>query len=244
MILLHPSKRFIYSTKINDSDYFSAFSTKLLKSKEDNSEIADFLTSSNIPYKAVFRKKQVHGSDVKVVSFSDKDVIDSVDGMVTTEKGNVLVIRTADCVPVLFVDKEAGVIGASHHGWQGTFKNITREILQKMEQMGASRERIIAAIGPSIGACCYNIPEERYTLFKEKFPQYIEKIIVKRNNRYFLDLYQLNYLLLLENGIKSENIDHRNFCTQCDEEHFFSFRRDYHSNKNAFGHMVNFIVKV
>ncbi|KKR34436.1 MAG: hypothetical protein UT63_C0001G0003 [Candidatus Gottesmanbacteria bacterium GW2011_GWC2_39_8] len=185
---------------------------------------------------AVFAE-QVHKDRIAVVRKSDKSkVIQGADGLVTADRNINLVIKTADCVPILFFDKKTGIIGACHAGWKGTFAGIAGNTVKQLLMLGGKVEDITAAIGPHVGACCYTIEEERATQFIEKFGLN-NTYIGKTDNKYYLDLGRLNFEILLSSGIKKGNIDFILGCTCCQESLYYSFRRD----KERAGRMISVI---
>ena len=106
---------------------------------------------------------QVHGAQVVTVdgAWSPAD-LPQADAMVTNKRGFALGILTADCVPVLLEDAQAGVIGAAHSGWRGSVAGVVGATVQAMEALGAKPERIHAAIGPAIGPDSYEVTQEFY----------------------------------------------------------------------------------
>ena len=109
---------------------------------------------------------QVHSSNVLTVTESEfglgvyKKTDLTLDGYVSNTSGALLTVRVADCVPVLFADEEAGVIGAAHAGWRGSVGRISEECIDKMVSLGARKENIKAAIGPSICAECFVVGDD------------------------------------------------------------------------------------
>ena len=105
---------------------------------------------------------QVHGSSVVVVTGGQRGRrLDSCDGLVTDEPGIVLLQRHADCVPILLYDPKRPAIGVAHAGWRGTLAGMAAELVRAMcEAFGSRPGDLIAAIGPSIGPCCYDVGEE------------------------------------------------------------------------------------
>ena len=179
--------------------------------------------------------EQIHEGKIAVVGEKDKrKTIKKVDGLVTQEKGIVLGIRTADCLPILFYEPEQEIIGAIHAGWKGSFKKISGEVIEKIKSLGGKSAKIIVAIGPHIKSCCYDITKKRADKFQEKFTH---EVVIKRNHKLFLDLTKVNFSQLLENSIREENIDFLPFCTHCNSDLFFSFRK----NKKNYGEMLCFI---
>ncbi len=176
--------------------------------------------------KDVCRAFQTHSANVLTVDKSHRGIgITSshrgfmFDGLVTAEKGIILSVRTADCVPVLLCDSTAGVIAAVHSGWRGTAKRISAVAVEKMVRLGACRGRIVAAIGPCAGVECYRVGNElRHHFTSDCFAEY--------DDGCHLDLVYANTKVLLQAGIAKQNIYSSGCCTVCDEENFFSHRRD------------------
>lgn len=105
--------------------------------------------------------RQVHGTDVLVVDEgTDLSARPQADALVTARHGIVLGILTADCVPVLLADEQAGVIGAAHAGWRGAVDGVLARTVAAMVALGAAPERIVAAIGPAIAAQSYEVGED------------------------------------------------------------------------------------
>lgn len=181
----------------------------------------------------IVTSSQFHNDNIRVCTMSDggkgitktRDFQD-IDALITNEKGLTLTVFSADCVPVLFADKVSHSIGAAHCGWRGTFKSLAAKTAQKMiDEFNADRDNIHVTIGVSIKKCCYEVSEELYNDFIDKFP-YINdgecaEII---NNKYYLDLPLINKKILIDYGIKEENIFIADMCTCCNKEHLFSHR--------------------
>jgi YfiH family protein len=232
-----------YSTLINDGKYFSGFGTKSLGDARTFDTIVNF-AQSNIPnFKTIVIPEQIHS--VNVTNFS-ANLIDNVervpetDGIFTKDTNSLLTVITADCSPIIFVDKKAGIVGISHQGWRGSVKRLAQKMVKKIVEAGGKKENILASIGPSIGPCCYDIDDERYYDFREEFDGFAGKIFHRYQGKLHLNLALLNYLQLKEVGLLTKNIDHFPFCTRCDKKRFFSFRRD---KKNEYGEMLSFVIK-
>lgn len=243
MIIFDPNLNIFSSSLINKNNYFSGFGTKQLGDGKHRLEnIFKFLETNNINYAKIVIPEQIHSTNIEVFKTESKDKlvkIEETDGVITKEKGAVLIAVTADCCPMIFVDKNKEIIGISHQGWRGSVKRMAQKMVNKMKELGSDIDKIKVAIGPSIGECCYDIDDDRYYEFKEEFDGYSGKIFHHRQGKWYLNLSLLNYLLLIEIGIKKENIDYFPFCTKCDKERFFSFRRD---KKLTEGEMFSFIV--
>ncbi|MBI3956339.1 laccase domain-containing protein [Candidatus Gottesmanbacteria bacterium] len=154
------------------------------------------------------------------------------DGLVSTTFPVAVV--TADCVPMLLVDPESKVFGAIHAGWKGTLGGIIVNAVRAMVQCGAAKQRIYAAIGPHIGACCYGVPEERAQVFIDRFGT-DEKMAFQSDGKWHLDIGWANYRQLIEAGVLSDHIDAPPTCTSCQNDEFFSYCKD---SKETYGEMM------
>ncbi len=172
---------------------------------------------------------QVHGDDVHVlelakdIGWTRLDLSLQADALVTNEPNMALTILTADCVPILLYDPIRNAIGAAHAGWQGSQKHIVQKVVEKMMGLyGSDPSDIVAGIGPSIGGCCYEVG---YDVAKH-FVGYGNTVAPKDNGKYLLDLKRVNAMQLLDAGLKEENIEISPMCTSCDNEYFFSYRKE------------------
>lgn len=243
MIVFDSDLKIFYSNKINDSDYFSGFSTKELGNSLNMDNIWQFFSQNEIKYKKLVFLEQIHSANIEVFSLDGNDhlkKIDDTDGVITKEDSVILIVRTADCLPIIFVEKSKRLIGVSHQGWRGSLKKLAIKMVDKLVDKGANKKEILVAIGPGIGACCYDIDDDRYYQFLEEFDGYSDKIFHLERGKRHLNLALLNYLLLINAGVKKENIDFFPFCTSCDKKRFFSFRRD---KKKDFGEMFSFVLR-
>lgn len=147
------------------------------------------------------------------------------DGMYTSEDGVLLTMCYADCVPIYYFAPDHHYIGVVHAGWKGTVAGIASEMVHKWEQEGIKPDEIYAVIGPSICQTCYIVDDK---VIKEVHKM-VEETHEKPYNlisagQYSLDLKALNRQILQSVGV--QHIDVTNLCTSCEEELFFSYRRD------------------
>ena len=243
MIKYDNNLKVFFSSLINDESYLSGFGTKALGDGRKINVIFDFFQKNNFSFKKVVVLEQIHSTNIVFFEPTSSDVLEKIsdtDGVITKKEKVILIVRNADCLPLVFAEKEAGLIGISHQGWRGSIKRMAQKMVDKIVGLGGNKEKIIVAFGPAIGQCCYHIDEERYYQFKQEFDGYSDKIFSYRQGKIFLNLSLLNYLLLLDGGVNKKNIDFFPFCTKCDKKRFFSFRRD---NKKDYGEMFNFIFK-
>ena len=172
--------------------------------------------------------RQIHSSVVKTVTSSDAGRFDfECDGFVTGERGIALTVKTADCVPILFCDEDAGVIGAVHAGWRGTAAHIAPICISEMEKLGARAENVKVAVGACIHSCCYEVDQPFFdsveaSVGKELCSRFVLKD--KAGDRYHADLAGLNCALLEDAGVLRRNIFVCSECTCCKPEVFFSHR--------------------
>ncbi len=178
--------------------------------------------------------EQVHGVQVTMVGEKDKgrgalnnaDRFPSTDALVTNIPGICLLVLTADCVPVLLYDPLKGVVAAVHAGWRGTVGKIVAQTVQKMEkEYGCAPAAIKAAIGPSVGKCCFEVGEEvkaEFIRMDMGVGTWIEP--GKKTGKYYVDLWEVNRLQLLKAGLLNKHIEVAGICTCCRHEDFFSYR--------------------
>lgn len=149
------------------------------------------------------------------------------DALVTNMKGILLSIRTADCVPILLYDSVNGAIGAVHAGWQGTFRQIGTKTVRRMSELyGTNPADIRAAIGPSIGVCCYEVGTDFHSKFHTEYGEPINRFFrIEDGKKPYCDLKEMNKSFLVQAGIPEENIEVSELCTMCNPELFYSHRR-------------------
>jgi len=178
--------------------------------------------------------EQVHETNLHDACYEDcgkgiytESDLQGIDGLVTDKPGIALATFNADCTPILLLDPVQKVIASVHSGWRGTIGKIARKAALHMQKnYGSKREHILAAIGPSIKQCHFEVGEEVYLDFAAAFRSRVERVTEFRNGKYYIDTDALNVQLLLEAGLSFENIHVCPFCTYCEEDLFFSHRRD------------------
>jgi hypothetical protein len=173
----------------------------------------------------LFRLRQVHGRRVvRIEADSRPEAVwrEEADALVTAEPGAALGVGTADCVPVLLADAEARVVGAAHAGWRGIVGGVLPAVVEGLVALGASLSRLRAAVGPCIGPCCYEVGEEVAVRF-EHLPGAVRRATKKPH----LDLVRAARAKLAEAGLPPQAVDApEGLCTRCQEDLFFSYRRD------------------
>lgn len=178
---------------------------------------------------------QTHSSNVKII---DKNTVkyyyekeEDIDGFATQRKDVAIFTFYADCLPIFVYDKENQVIGVWHSGWPGTFKEMMKSGLLKMkENYGTKIENVIMALGIGIAQKDYEVGNEFYDKFVEKFGQNDEEIVKKsfwlneKTQKYHFDNTKFNELMALKLGIKKENLIVASESTF--DEKFHSYRRE------------------
>lgn len=187
---------------------------------------------------------QVHSSQIHILNkeasktksflpLSDRNPPDPCrmgdgDGLVTDATGYGLGIQTADCFPIFLVDPKRRAIANLHAGWRGTHSRIVERGVEAMRSTyGSSPADLMAALGPGIGDCCYEVGEEVTEAFRREF-SYVDEIIRRPAGavRPHLDLAAANERQLRESGLGENQILQAHRCTACEPEWFFSYRRE------------------
>jgi YfiH family protein len=188
-------------------------------------------SSAGMSWKNAAYLKQVHGNSIYEVTASNLNQIRGLegDGLITRDANIPIGIFTADCVPILLYDRVNKIAAALHGGWKGTDLGIAKKAIEIMcTRMCSSPENVLAAIGPCIGKCCFEVGEDvsqRFSLSSE------------RNGRLYVDLALENINQLKDCGVPENNISNSGICTYCSRDTLFSYRRD----KGATGRMGSFI---
>jgi YfiH family protein len=185
----------------------------------------------------LFTARQVHGARVAVVgeqTLPERVVDVEADALASDARDAVLGVYTADCVPVLLSDGE-GRVAAVHAGWRGTVKGVASGAVEALVSLGARRERLRAALGPSICARCFEVGEEVAVEFDRVAPSSVLRVAGEKPH---VDLRAANCALLVAAGVRPSRIDAAPPCTACEPERFFSFRRD----GSGIGQHLSFIV--
>ncbi len=185
---------------------------------------------------------QTHTTNIRKVTKADagkgvvrpKDYTD-IDGLITNEPGLMLATFYADCVPLYFIDPVNKAVGLSHSGWRGTVGKIGKVTIEAMQKEYGSRpEDLYCAIGPSICQDCYEVSRDVAESFMQAFPGHEAEILLKKtktvvngyeaDEKYQLDLWKANEIVLLEAGVRKEHLAVTNLCTCCNHTELFSHR--------------------
>ena len=211
---------------------------------ENFKRISDAL---EINYENIVCSNQIHDDKILIVDESHrgngiiKENLEMLgfDGLITNKKDIVLLTFYADCVPILLYDPVCNVIASVHSGWMGTLKEIGGKAVEKMvREFGINPQNIEAVIGPSIGKCCFEVSEDVFCAFNDKFnldPTLFNKI---SQEKWTIDLQSIIFKTLTSLSLLSRNIIVSNICTKCNTHYFFSYRGD----KSSTGSLAAFFM--
>lgn len=179
--------------------------------------------------------EQVHGNRVAVVKQDDRgrgaraheDAIKGVDALVTDVRGVVLATFAADCVPILLLDPVQKAVAVIHAGWKGTMQQIAKETVRTMQEAYGSRpEHLLAAIGPAIDDCCYEVDQHVFIPFVDVYPKGQDFFHKNASDKWQLTIPDANAEILQESGLLPEHISREGGCTSCNTRLFFSHRAE------------------
>ncbi len=192
------------------------------------------------PGAGLARVYQVHSADVVTITgANNQDDPPKGDAMVTNTPSVLLGISTADCVPVLFADREANVVGAAHSGWKGAIGGVNEATLVAMEALGAERARIICAIGPCIAQKSYEVDDGFFRRFAEDDPANERFFGAGREGHHQFDIEGYVASRLAAAGVS--RIECLGQDTYSQPDHFFSYRRTCHLSESDYGTQISLI---
>ena len=182
--------------------------------------------------------RQVHGTAIQVVGPGHHEPAQA-DGLITSTPGLLLGIQVADCVPVLVADTRRRIVAGFHAGWRGTVAGIVEQgIAQLTTDFASSPQDLVAAIGPSIRACCYSVGEEVHTRFHDRY-SYAPALFSQAGGNLHLDLAEANRRQLLNAGLPADRITVLDQCTACaradGQRKYFSYRAEAGITGRAMG---------
>jgi len=196
--------------------------------------------------------RQVHGATVAEVTRAHRGhAFDDTDALITRELATPLVILTADCAAVVLYDPAQHAVGIAHAGWRGTVARVAAATVERMREAFGSRPHdLVAAIGPSIGPCCYEVGREVIEAVSEAFADDADALLqepdmasagsfraaVNEDRKHF-DLWTANERVLLDAGVDASRIEQSRLCTACRTDLFYSHRAEK-GNTGRFGALV------
>ncbi|MBN1936871.1 MAG: peptidoglycan editing factor PgeF [Anaerolineae bacterium] len=183
---------------------------------------------------------QVHGCRVAVVDGSHKGtVIEATDALIAQTPGVLLLLRFADCTPIVFYDPVKRAVGLAHAGWRGTVLKTAQAAARAMiEAFGCRAEDLIAGIGPSIGPCCYEVGADVAQAVEQAFPGRPDLLAERADGRWHFDMWAANRCQLEEIGVA--HIELAGICTACHTDEWFSHRAE-HGKTGRFAAAISLI---
>jgi YfiH family protein len=168
--------------------------------------------------------RQVHGNHVARVMPDDGGrSFPNTDGLVTASPRTALLLRFADCQPILLYDPVHHALGLIHAGWRGVAQGIARRAVEAMRDAFGSRPRdLIAGLGPAIGPCCYTVGHNVAAAMGYALPDWDQAMVLEGEDRWRLDLSAANGQQLAAEGVR--HIEYGNLCTACHLDEFYSHR--------------------
>jgi len=192
-----------------------------------SSDPQDEMLLSIFNMKALCLAQQRHTDRIIIVNnCSNREI---ADGLITEQKGLLLGIKVADCLPVLIYARR--FIAAIHAGWRGTAKAILAKAIDMLQWLGAKPEELFIAFGPSIRGCCYTVGNEVVDALRKVTPT--EDFVITEEDSIKVDLLKANMAQAIDKGVPEHNIWVSHECTYCSGQRFFSFRRDKTSKRQG-----------
>lgn len=173
--------------------------------------------------------RQVHGA--LVVRAAGSGLAGTADALVSERPGLALAVFTADCLPIVIYDPVGRRLAVAHAGWRGTVKSVAVAAVRALVEAGGRPETFVAAVGPSIGPCCYEVDRPVIDRLAEALPTAWEAWVTPRSReaagqeRWMLDLWKANEAQLHSAGLHPSRIDNPRLCTSCRLDLFYSYRR-------------------
>jgi len=189
----------------------------------------------HVDYKKIVFSRQIHGDEIGIIShekmageLSFDKALKGLDALMTDRPGIPLVTFHADCVPLFFLDPVKKAVAVAHSGWRGTVKKIGKKVIEKMVDIyGCNAGDILAAIGPSIGKCHFEVDEPVADEFLKAYGDSAYSFIQGcGTKKFYIDLWEACLIQFRESGINDNNITLANECTVCHKDKYFSHRGD------------------
>lgn len=217
-----PIGKVFYSDLIPELEHYFTTRESFLTS-ENRATLANYFGIDEVN---LISPTQTHSSNIDIATIG-KIYYPETDAIILTNKEQAVYLNFADCTPIILFDKKNNTGAIAHAGWRGTVACIAPKTAEKILEMNRETEyrNIYAVIGPSISSCCYNVGEDVITSITKSVNN-VEGLFYKKDDKVFVDLKEVNKRQLEELGIPSENIDICPYCTSCNSDLFFSYRKE------------------
>lgn len=230
--------RHAFSTRIGGVSTGEFASMNLSFDRGDSRETVQenytrFCRAAGFQPESLVASSQVHGTEIRRVTEQDCGAgiwrcqdRQAVDGLVTNTPGVTLVTSYADCTPLFFVDPVHRAIGLAHAGWRGTVARIGRVMAERMQREFSTDPRdLMVGIGPSIGACCYEVDKDCAAHFLALEPERpLTFVRPKGYGKYWVNLWEANRRVLMAAGVRPQAIVSADLCTRCHSDLLWSHR--------------------
>lgn len=230
--------RHAFSTRLGGVSEGEFTSMNLAFNRGDNPEAVTenyrrICRSAGFDFNSLTASAQDHHTVVRAVTRGNRGVgiyqprdLESVDALITNQTGVTLVTYFADCTPLFFVDTKNRAIGLAHAGWRGTVGRIGEKVVREMTaRYGTDPADIVAAVGPAISVCCYEVDEPCARHFLDLTDLETDKFVFpKEGGKFMLDLLETNRQILAAAGVKPGNITVSDLCTNCHSDLLWSHR--------------------
>jgi hypothetical protein len=195
------------------------------------------LTALGLEPRSVHYGRQVHGDAcLDADGAAAGGLVGTGDALITRQRAQPLAVFTADCVALIVVDPERPALGVAHAGWRGTVRGIAGQLVTALvERAGAHPEHLRAALGPSIGPCCYEVDEPVVGPLRAAFPDDWQRWVAAAGpaGKWWLDLWRANTDQLVAAGVPAGAIASPRLCTACRRDLFFSYRKEGRTGRLA-----------
>jgi YfiH family protein len=190
---------------------------------ENHARVYDYL---GLDPQSVVSPRQVHGNRVATVGSAQAgQVLANTDGLVTGDPGTAMMLRFADCQPILLYDPAHHALGLVHVGWRGLAQGIARRAVEAMREAFDTRARdLIVGLGPAIGSCCYVVGQNVAAAMAYALDDWKQALSPEGAERWRLDLSIANAQQLAAEGVPEIRIERSNLCTACSNDLFYSHR--------------------
>lgn len=217
------SGKVFYSDLIPELEHFFTTRNSALNTDKNKVLTAKYL---DIQTKDLIFPTQTHSSNIAIAEIGKNNYPDT-DALILTNKQQAIYLRFADCTPIILYDKKNNIGAIAHAGWRGTVAQISQKTVKKMAELTNSTDfsNIYAVIGASIGFCCYNVGDEVIRGINNSVKNNIG-LFRETEDKIFVDLKKVNQRQLEEVGIPKENIDVCEYCTSCNNDLFYSYRKE------------------
>lgn len=219
-------KKFLKSDMLPAEHLFTTRDSFIKTKEEEFEPVVETnkkMICKHLDVKKLLTPSQTHTNFVDIAK-SNKDSYPDTDGLILADKGNAIFLNFADCTPLIIYDKVKNIGAVSHAGWRGTAGKIAKVTVNKMvDEFRCNPLDMVAAIGPAISMCCYNVGQEVYDKLKLTVSDF-SGLSENRDGNIYVDLKGINRRQLEECGISQ--IDVCPYCTCCNNDIFFSYRKE------------------